>query len=263
VQVPTVSHTVDTVFYIFYGNASVTTDQSNPSGTWDSNFRGVWHLGDGTTLSANDSTVNGNNGAIVGSVSSVSGQVGGGARVVNAGNNDITVADSASLRIGSTLTISAWVNQTSRNPNAAILIQKRNPSDAFADFNYAFALDGNWRLFLQFHDSGGFRSFTDSGSVVPLNAWTHVAVVVNEPAGTIAFYRNGTLSSSQPKAGTMPSSVTVPLQIGNYGQYAGGVFQFSGIFDELHVSNSSRTADWLQTEYNNQSGLAPFYTAVW
>ncbi|HYA64930.1 MAG TPA: DUF2341 domain-containing protein, partial [Candidatus Sulfotelmatobacter sp.] len=38
VRVPALSHTSDTVIYLFYGNSLVTTDQSNASGTWDSNF---------------------------------------------------------------------------------------------------------------------------------------------------------------------------------------------------------------------------------
>jgi MSHA biogenesis protein MshQ len=41
----------DTLFYLFYGNPSITTDQSDPVNTWDSNFKAVYHLGNGTTLS--------------------------------------------------------------------------------------------------------------------------------------------------------------------------------------------------------------------
>jgi hypothetical protein len=44
VNVPTVSHLSDTVSYMFYGKSSVTTDQSNKIGVWDSSFKGVWHF---------------------------------------------------------------------------------------------------------------------------------------------------------------------------------------------------------------------------
>ena len=76
VNVPTVSHTTDTVIYLFYGNSSVTTDQSNARGTWNSNYMGVWHFPNGTTLSANDSTSNGNNGTINGATAT-SGEIEG------------------------------------------------------------------------------------------------------------------------------------------------------------------------------------------
>src|SRR4030065_2715347 len=44
VEVPTISYTTDTVIYIAYGNASITTDQQNKTGTWNSNFVLVDHL---------------------------------------------------------------------------------------------------------------------------------------------------------------------------------------------------------------------------
>src|ERR1035441_8666497 len=66
VQVPTLSHTADTVFYMPYGNVLISTQQNTgsyaPSAVWDTNYKGVWHLPDGTTLNLNDSTVTGNNG---------------------------------------------------------------------------------------------------------------------------------------------------------------------------------------------------------
>ena len=48
---------------LFYGDPSITTDQSDPVNTWDSNFKAVYHFGDGTTLSATDST-GGNKGTL-------------------------------------------------------------------------------------------------------------------------------------------------------------------------------------------------------
>jgi hypothetical protein len=39
VQVPTLSHTSDTIIYMFYGNSTVTTDQTNKTAVWDSNYK--------------------------------------------------------------------------------------------------------------------------------------------------------------------------------------------------------------------------------
>src|SRR5207245_1869604 len=50
VKVPTVSHTSDTVFFMCYGNSSITTDQSNKTAVWDPNYKGVYHLPNGTIL---------------------------------------------------------------------------------------------------------------------------------------------------------------------------------------------------------------------
>ncbi len=80
VKVPTLSHTVDTVIYLFYGNAAVTTDPSNKTGTWDGNYKAVWHLSsaataDSTTVS--DSTGNGTNSGPYSSARDAAGKVGG------------------------------------------------------------------------------------------------------------------------------------------------------------------------------------------
>src|ERR1700694_1228636 len=40
VQIPAGSHTAETTFYLFYGNSSVSTDQSNKTAVWDHNYKG-------------------------------------------------------------------------------------------------------------------------------------------------------------------------------------------------------------------------------
>lgn len=75
VKVPVVSASVDTEIYMYWGNPNV-IDQWNVAGVWDSNFKGVWHLPNGTTLSTNDSTSNANNG-INNGVTATTGIIGG------------------------------------------------------------------------------------------------------------------------------------------------------------------------------------------
>lgn len=66
VRVPVLSGTTNTVLYMYYGNSSVSSPTQNPTGVWDSNFKGVWHLNespaDNTTGGHKDSTANVNNG---------------------------------------------------------------------------------------------------------------------------------------------------------------------------------------------------------
>ena len=44
IKIPTLTYATDTVIYIAYGDSSVTTDQSDKTGTWPSSYKGVWHL---------------------------------------------------------------------------------------------------------------------------------------------------------------------------------------------------------------------------
>ena len=78
VQVPSLSPTTDTVLYMYYGNSTGgLADQRSASATWDSSYKGVYHLPNGVNLSASDSTTV-NNGTIS-SATAATGQVDGAA----------------------------------------------------------------------------------------------------------------------------------------------------------------------------------------
>src|SRR5574343_522534 len=64
VKVPTVNGSGagrETTIDMAYGDASISTDQSDASNVWDSNYAAVFHFGDGTTKSGTDSTSNARN----------------------------------------------------------------------------------------------------------------------------------------------------------------------------------------------------------
>ena len=48
VRVPTLYDNENTYIYMYYGNATCSSQQ-NATGVWDGNFKGVWHLSDATT----------------------------------------------------------------------------------------------------------------------------------------------------------------------------------------------------------------------
>lgn len=113
VQVPTVSHSADTVIYLFYGNNSITTSQENRTGVWNSNYEVIQHFPSNTTLTANDSTSNGINGTLQNSPTAGSGQMGGAAALVGASSQYIDLGNNSSLWNGLTaMTWSAWIYPT-------------------------------------------------------------------------------------------------------------------------------------------------------
>ena len=122
VNVPTLSASVNTVIYVYYGNGTA-GNQQNPGGVWDSNFEGVWHLPNGSTLSANDSTANGNNAAALNGTGAGSGEIGGAASL-NGTSNFIEVLNSSSLNGWTQQTISAWINAQTNMPTYARLMEK-------------------------------------------------------------------------------------------------------------------------------------------
>ena len=131
VKIPSVSSSTDTVFYLMYGDSSINTDQSDPPNTWDLNFKAVWHLGNGSTLSLNDSTSNGNGLANVGATGATTGKISGGAGPFNGTSQCLKTISSINLGTNK-VTLSAWVNITGyTNSNFAALAQ-------FASTNWCF-----------------------------------------------------------------------------------------------------------------------------
>jgi len=109
INIPNLSHSADTVIYMWYGNPNVSTSQAQPTSLWNSNFKGVWHFGTGATLSAADSTSNAANGTIAGAVAGI-GEIGNGA--IFGGNRYITFSSLPNFSAGD-FTVSAWVKFSS------------------------------------------------------------------------------------------------------------------------------------------------------
>src|SRR3989344_7888436 len=110
VEVPTLSVTQDTILYVYYGGPSSGATNQNPTGVWDSNYKGVWHLSQGdSTASAfyTDSTSNANNGTLTdadGDSVAATGQVDG-AFDFNGDADVISAGSGASIDNFSTYTI--------------------------------------------------------------------------------------------------------------------------------------------------------------
>jgi hypothetical protein len=105
VRIPILHATYDDTIYIYFGNAS-STNQQNRTAVWDSNFKGVWHLPNGTTLTANDSTSNANNGTI-NNISATSCLIDGCGNWSGASNDQINVGNIA--LDSNNWTVSTWI----------------------------------------------------------------------------------------------------------------------------------------------------------
>ena len=107
VKVPSLSDS--TSLKIWYGGSG--GGSNNPTNTWDSSFKGVWHM---SQVNALDSTSNHNNGtAVNGTVSSASGQIDGADSFINSpasGYIDCGASGSLGFSVSGTYTWSAWVN---------------------------------------------------------------------------------------------------------------------------------------------------------
>lgn len=245
VKVPTLASASATVIYLAYGNPAISTDQQDAVNTWDANFKAVYHLPDGTTLSANDSK--GVNNGTVNSVIAATGKIDG-AGNGNGGNNNITIGTDASLNITSDITMSAWIKTNTSGTECLI-------GAAQASFPYpGYQLDiGVITAGKMAYYSGFAIAWVESNSTFNDNAWHHVAVVYSSNVAT--FYKDGSADGT-PVAGA-PSSYSGSRSIFNSSDNSS--FPWQQLADEVHIAATSRSATWIATEYSNQNDPANFY----
>jgi hypothetical protein len=256
IRIPTLSHTTDTVVYLAYGDVSIVTDQSNKTAVWDSNFLAVYHLPDGSTLSGTDSTGNAANATINGATAT-GGKVNGGAsfngssKYITLPNPDVVTTDR--------FTVSVWINATSLPAWGTILKNwgDSNPGAFHLGLN---ASGGNVSNYLT-ESGGGGVSITDT-SAISTGVWYYISTTAD--GSTLRLYQNGS-SVGTPVSynGTLKSFpyTLVGAKPADGSNVASGIAPgyWDGSMDEVRISKSARSSDWILSEYNNQNDPATFY----
>jgi RHS repeat-associated protein len=251
IKIPSLSHTSDTTIYMFYGNSSVTTDQSNKTAVWDSNYTGVWHLSE-TSGQQHDSTSNGNNSTSVSlTAEGTAGQIGGSDQF-NGSSNKVELPN---VVLTSAFSLETWMYPTTITTSGRILA-KAYSSNASPWINYALAFDtsSSQKVSVSFVNSSGTSEGLTSTAAVPLNQWTHL--VGTYDGSNLRLYINGSLDSTATASGTV-ATVSQVTEIGYNNVYSSQ--SFTGKLDEVRMSSAARSSDWIATQYNNELSPSAFY----
>jgi hypothetical protein len=253
VEVPTLSHTSDTNIYMFYGNPGITTFQGGATGSaWDSNYKAVYHFGNGSTLSLLDSTVNGKNGTANG-VTAISGEIGG---AMGASGGDHYASFPLTNTAYTSGSIEWWqYNYGTYNDRVTYYLWGHTNADNPGLYALKYANNNNWYVgWISGSGSVNDRiQLAASSANFPTNIWTHYAYVWTSSSGTL--YCNGVPIGTL--SGSAVGNVNSNFYIGSIDGAA--TMGANANFDEFRISSTNRSADWIKTEYNNQSSLATFY----
>jgi hypothetical protein len=203
-------------------------------------------------LTANDSTSNGRNGTLGSATSAAAGQIDGAANVSTAINGPISIP--AGSTTYSSFTISAWIKATSINSWAGIFFNRGGSNTWGMNVFYGTNLGYTWN-----NDSSTWS--WNSGLAIPTGSWVYAVITMNNSTAGIAYLGSaGTLSSATNSyaPGTTQTDAGTSL-IGQDSTDPTGR-EWNGLIDEVRVSNIVRSADWIATEYNNQSSPSTFLT---
>jgi hypothetical protein len=259
VKLPTLSSSVDTSIYVWYGNSSVSTDQSNPTAVWDSSYLAVWHLADSAAnQTVADSTGNGHTGINQANTSTkaAEGTIANLTTISYNGPADYTSFPYPDLNFTSQdFSFELWLKPTQYN---AYQVWFGTMDGTAGDGGYGLQDSGSGNGAINFEsNNGGYHPYRD-GVARPVNTWEHIAVT--RTGTNLKIYRNGVQIYST-AAFASPGSNNFAFSIG-----AGGngdeSHPFTGLIQEFRVSSAVRPPSWITTQYNNQSSPATFFSSA-
>jgi len=173
------------------------------------------------------------------------------------GNDYINLGNDSSLEAGTgDLTVTAWVKSPGHTCTRRLISSKLTGMASSAGYSIMVDFQGN-NGYYGGRISNGTTNFNTSIWISDIfNDWLYVALVINRTSDTIQFYGNGTaISSPTSISGNISNSANPRLTV----EDISGTY-LSGSIDEVRISNTNRTAEWIKTSYNNQNAPDDFLT---
>lgn len=247
VNVTSLSSSVDTVIYMYYGNSGC-SNQQNIEGTWNSNFKMVQHMDDLTTSSIEDSTINSYDGTKTGAntpIVSTSGMIG--SCQYNDGSSKCITTGKHYQEMGITkdFTISGIVKTTThtitRYWSGGATAGGSNREETYFASNI-------WGGIVIAKGNGN-----PTGGAVSDNVWVFYTMTYDGANTRLYIDTNAVITST---VGSGNLVTTSDFTMFRPGEYNGGYW--NGYIDEVRLSNIAHNSSWISTCYNNQNSPSSF-----
>lgn len=232
-----------------YGNASLNTDGSSTT-TWSNSFLSAMHYGNGTTLSTVDSVTGTTTFNPTGTPTAVAGQIDGAAGLASASSQYFETPGNGPVAVA--MTLSAWIKGTTF-PSDYNSVMNRGQSSVD---RYGIFVKSTGKLYCViaatttvFYDGSGSHTLSTG-------TWYHVAFTYDSTSGMVG-YVNG---ASDQTIGASGNANTTGNAAAIGRQRSTGTRYWNGSIDEVRFASVARSADWITTEYNNQSAPGTFLT---
>ncbi|MHA2197471.1 MAG: LamG-like jellyroll fold domain-containing protein [Promethearchaeota archaeon] len=244
VKIPSLSPFVDSLIIMYYGNTTMTSQES-PSDVWDTNYNGIWHLSEDPLGTIYDSTSNNNDGTSNNMTSNdqIKGQIDGSLDFYGK-NNYISMGSSINIA-SSSFTVSTWVKRGS-STSADIIFQQGSDSPNNG-FHAGFRSNNKFTFAFWFNDLDTTQTYTETD-------WHHWSCTYDASTKSRKIYRDGVNIASDTASEHFLGSG--PFILGYDDWVNEG---FDGQLDEPRLLNIALSSEWIATEYNNQYDPDAFY----
>jgi hypothetical protein len=255
VQVPALTN--GTTIWAHWGQSGMTAPAYTTNGaTWANNYLAVYHLAE-TSGPVRDSSPYGNGLSLNGDIQQgTAGYVGAAATWPDTSNDWLQRPVNDSLQGMGQLTLQTWFYDQQNDISARGLISKRSSQTSQVSYYLFKYQNKNLWCFLNNNPSTGGGEFTNT--VTGANSWNLAAFTYDRNLGTsrMKAYLNGDYRSSRNDVSGNVPITTSALHIGilnaNYGSC------FKGRMDEVRISSTARSAEWIKAEYLNMSSNSLF-----
>ena len=233
VKVPTVASSTDTDFYAYY-KTDDTADGADPTNVWDSNFNGVWHMQDETTATTTDSTSNDNDGT-KGSANNpieIAGKIG---KAQDFSTDTITLDVSKMPQGNTDFTMSAWIYTQTAN---GVVLGWGTTGSASSHLHLQLISTTQISMSAWANDL-----WADTTNYV--DSWMYVTFTHTSSSVSTIYIDGANVKSEGSRTYSIGNTVYTQGERGDSSGY------FDGYLDEVRVSDTPRTAAWVNASYNS------------
>lgn len=248
VNISSLSSSVDTSFYLYYGNAQSSNQQCLEK-VWDAHDIGIWHLNDATPSTISDSTSHGFTGIKTGAnePNQITGKIGY-AQNFDGSNDRISVPP---FSIANTMTISFWF---------------KTSATAFTTFVsnfYHITSSGGFIPGINYNTNDGyacFRTYNGAANSCYISAtdkvrndgvWYFYTATFSGGVGKI--YIDSSLKATS-SSGQVLTASTRNFYMGYCESNGYCITQL----DDLKISSALESTEWITTAFNNQNNPSYF-----
>jgi MSHA biogenesis protein MshQ len=251
VNVTSLSNTVDTMLWMYYGNPSA-ANQQNPCSTWDSNYVGVWHMnqipGNGemfydSTCWNNDGTMSDSNNNSI--------QVAGTAGYAVDFNGDadyLTVIDDTELQVTCYFTLEIWFNKDSWSTKARPFSYWHSSLDK--GWLTQYDTDRTPKLYV---GDGSVDTFDPTLTMPTAGNWGYSAFSFNNKAIT-GYVNKDCQTDTLSYCSTSHNNNLFIARSYTSTDY------FAGSIDEVRYSNIARDQSWINATYDTIANPSSFFS---
>jgi hypothetical protein len=254
VNLPTISSSQDTIFYMYYGNPSCSSQQ-NPATTWDSNYLAIWHMNNAD--GAQDSTGDHDATPVVPPTYQANGKIGfaetfSGSQFLSADNPQTMVGLDA-------ITIEAWI-KINYDSTGAIVVDTFN-SDYDGDaWRFVYTMGGTLAFYME-HNTPSNQDAHVIATDILVGTWYHLTGTWTN-GNKLNIYKNSIFAAESPSnfSGMINRPDTNAFIGAEHDTHSTLFHYLYGTIDEIRISNIARSPAWISTSYSNQNDPSSFYS---